>query len=561
MPDLDPEAVRALTDFEFFRRAYFGHKSLEWHLQFARYLEAWTDEDEKTYGLANEPPGVGKTTTALAYLCWRIVRNRRIRCLYGSNTGVRAEEGIALVRTWLDASEPVMPDEEDVAAGFATEPWRVLAHDFGTFRPLSREVGWKATAFNVEQYDGRPKPHKEPTLAAYGGDSKAQLGGRYDVAIWDDLVTPESMGTPEAAEKLRRRWDSVSESRLQPRGVMVLMGQRIASGDLYAYVRAKSSVQEDGSEPAKYHHVVFPAHDEKICQSNHAKATARPWPMGCLLDPYRLPWFGNGGLATIMAANPEVYEVWYQQRDGSPDGALIRDVWLEGGVDHYADGVVVPGCWDKERVAGDKPKGLSVRNACRVAAVDPSAAKHWAVIDVALPYDADTRVLVDSFDGPMSADELLDYDITTREFKGIMHRWQLRSIDQGLPIRTWIVEANAAQRHLLQHDYVREWAKKYQVQIWPHQTTGKNKLDPDLGPTSLREPHRAGMWRYPRGDITSIRKTETMRQQLITWPSPVSRSDQVMALWFIEYHRPRFARQTKPLPLLPRASWQRRRSA
>ena len=40
--------------------------------------------------------------------------------------------------------------------------------------------------------------------------------------------------------------------------------------------------------PAKYSHVVFKAHDDERCTGKHDDV--KPWPDGCLLDPYRIPW-------------------------------------------------------------------------------------------------------------------------------------------------------------------------------------------------------------------------------------------------------------------------------
>lgn len=555
---LHPEAERALDDFEFFRRAYFGHLSLPWQLELVDVLERLTATDVKEYLRANEPPGTGKTTTLLDYLTWRIVRSRRVRCLYGSKVAKNAEDGVALVRRYLTTEVPIEPDEDDVEAGVAVVPWRVLAHDFGSFRPLTRDLPWKATGFSVEQYDGAPLPFKEPTLGAYGQNSGV-LGGRFDVVVWDDLVDLETTSTPDQLFKQQRKWDSELESRLQPRGVMALVGQRIAAGDLYQYVGEKTYVDDDGQTQPKYHHVVFPAHSDDLCTGNHGKDEARPWPHGCLLDPVRLPWGGKGGIRQIAENTPHIFEVWYQQRDGDPDGALIRDVWLTGGVDHHDGGKLVPGCWDTDRRYGDMPRQV-VKGSVRVGSVDPSPSKHWAVNDV-IAVKGGVRILVDTFDGKMSANELLDFDLEMREFKGIMHTWQMRSIEQGMPIRTWIVEDNSANKFLLPYDHVKRWCQTYKVTIVPHTTTGKNKLDPNLGPDVLKEPHRAGMWRYARGDIQSVRKTDVIRQQLTTFPSPASRSDQVMSLWFVEYRLPMIFPADKQLPLLPRASWQRRRAS
>lgn len=560
-PSLDSEAERALADFEFFRRAYLGHPSMPWQVEAAQVLIAAWDSPDRRYVVMNCPSGAGKSTLLVDFAAWLTVRarwaDRVLRGLLGSYVASNADRSLGLLRRTLERTEPPIADPDNERRGVEVQAWRCLAADFGSFRPLSREVPWKAVGFEVQYYDGFVPNVKEPTWSSYGQNSGV-LSNRFNAALWDDLATTESCATPGAIAKQRGLWDTDLESRLEPGGLMADVGQRIAAGDLHRHCLDKTALDDDDREVPKYQHVVFPAHFDDLCQGNHDKATAREWPYGCLLDPHRLPWKGQGGLEQIRRNNPQAFEVWYQQRDGDPEGGLVRDVWLTGGVDHHAEGAVVPGCFDRDRVYGVVPKEFR-KGAVRAATVDPSAAKHWAVQDWVAT--TDLRVLIDSFDGRMTADELLDWDHTMGEFKGIMHRWQQRSIEQGLPIRTWIIERNAAQRYLLAYDHVRRWCEKHNVTIWPHDTTAKNKLDVELGPTVLREPHRTGMFRYAYGDLASVKKTEVIRQQLTTFPNPAFRSDQVMAAWFFAYRLPALQPSTRSLPLLPRPTWQRRRSA
>ena len=54
------------------------------------------------------------------------------------------------------------------------------------------------------------------------------LGGRFDLVIWDDLVDRKNTKTVEAKENLRTWWDSEAETRLEPRGLLLVQGQRIS---------------------------------------------------------------------------------------------------------------------------------------------------------------------------------------------------------------------------------------------------------------------------------------------------------------------------------------------
>ena len=49
-----------------------------------------------------------------------------------------------------------------------------------------------------------------------------------------------------------------------------------------------------------------------------------------------------------------------------------------------------------------------------------------------------------------------------------------------VPITTWVVEANAAQRFMLQYEHVRRWVAQSSVSIISHQTH-RNKTDPNFG--------------------------------------------------------------------------------
>lgn len=552
-PELSEVAVRALNDFAFFRRVFLGHISLPWHIEAQEHITRLALTDEREFTVMNVAPGVGKTTLLIDLALWLICRDRSVRILLGSKSSVNADRMLMAVRRELDRKRPALADAELVAAGMATQATHCLATEFGSFRPLERDVPWKATGFEVQRYDGDVSSNKEPTVSSYGQNSGV-LGNRFNYVFWDDLVDSESTGTAQAIAKQRHLWDTELESRLEPRGLMALVGQRIAAGDLYRYVLDKRYTDEAGQEHPKYHHIVFPAHFDDLCSDVHAKASAREWPIGCLLDPQRLPWTGKGGISQIRDNNPQAFEVLYQQRDGDPDGGLIRDVWLCGGIDHHDGGAIRPGCFDRERVYGEMPAGVA-KDSLRIASVDPSGTKSWAVQDWLMPKDAHTRLLLNVFDGKMSADELLDWNAEGDRFKGIMHDWQLRSIEQGLPIKYWIVENNAAQRYLLAYDHVRRWAQRYRVTIKPHTTTAKNKLDPELGPQTLREPHRAGLVRYAYGDRNSVGKTEIIRQQLTTFPSPAYKSDQVMAEWMASYHIPSLQPRTTTLPIAHRPTW------
>jgi hypothetical protein len=98
------------------------------------------------------------------------------------------------------------------------------------------------------------------------------LGGRFDLIIWDDLYDPRKMRTAEAREDLKRWWDEVAETRLEPGGLLVLQGQRMAGDDIYRYALDKQVIMDEDEDweadvpeelklgGRRYHHLAYKAH-------------------------------------------------------------------------------------------------------------------------------------------------------------------------------------------------------------------------------------------------------------------------------------------------------------
>jgi hypothetical protein len=449
-----------------------------------------------------------------------------------------------------------------VSKGLAVDAVATLAGDFGRFRPESKEL-WSSDAIIVEQEDGRSIVEKEPTWSAFGLDSQ-YLGMRYDLIIWDDLVTPKSMRTVESREKLVEEWDKVAETRLEPGGVLILQGQRLGPEDLYRYVldkRVYADVEDDegdGSElasaatRAQYRRIVFRAHYEDRCVGAHSRG-APYYPEGCLLDPRRLTW---GELQTKRGNNDRNFQVLYQQEDLDPDSVLVDPLWVSGGASPQT-GEVFPGCIDAGRELCQIPRGL-YGQLLSICTADPSPTKYWSVqwwIVRIVDGQPQERYLMDLIRQRMDAPSFLDWLNSTQTFVGVMQDWQIRSLDLGLPITAWIVEVNAAQKFLLQYEHVRRWMAQHHVRIIPHTTT-INKSDDEYGVQTLANLYRYGLIRLP-GHNTAWNARQKLVEEVTRWPEGKS-DDCVMAQWFLEWNLPRLIPPSKPLPRNPhRPSWLR----
>jgi hypothetical protein len=519
------QADLAVRQFNVFRQRYFGRVVMPWHEQAAHEVVHRLSGrgGQRQFLVMNMPSGSGKTTLLHDLICWMLVRDRTIRILSGARSEQQAKLYLRRVRRSLERTEPVLADPDLKALGITRDARATLTGDFGAFRPDVRGDLWSGDQIVVR--GAERSDEKEASVAAFGADS-AFLGGRYDLIIWDDLVDKRNLRTPEARERLWEWFTGEAESRLEPGGVLLLVGQRMAPDDLYS--RALTVTRLDGSR--KYQHVLYPAHDERKCEGEHEDVP--PQPAGCLLDPIRLPW---AHLQDVQATNPNMYELMFQQRATNLTGALVREEWLTGG--ENADGERHPGCYDTDRLVGQVPRYLT-RGAWSVVTVDPSPAQYWAVQWWGYHYETESRVLLDQHRERMEAGEFLSWDHLTKRFTGVLQDWVERAAEQGFPIQHVIVEGNAAQRFLLQTSDMRLWMKKNQVTVVAH-STNRNKADPKYGVHTIGVPYKYGKVRLPWAEQTQY-LVRPLLTELLGWPDQAT-DDCVMANWFLEYSIPRLA--------------------
>jgi hypothetical protein len=426
--------------------------------------------------------------------------------------------------------------------GLAIDAEATIQEDFGMFKPDSSEI-WRSEAFTVLQADDQPLSQKEPTWSAFGMDS-GFLGGRFDLVIWDDVYDPRKMRSADSREDMRRWWDEVAETRLEPGGLLILQGQRMSADDIYRYALDKVAPPDEieledfdpetaPSEWRKYHHLSYKSHYEENCEGDHTVKGA-PWPEGCLLYPRRLPW---RRLRHVKAQTPDRFEVLYQQSDVNPASVLVDPLWVSGGVG--ADGVDYVGCWDNDRDLWEIPAGVS-GDLFVVATADPSPSKFWALQCWAYNPETQFRYLLESYRRKMDAPAFLDWNHNEQKFTGVAEDWWQITNDMGRPLTHWIIEANAAQKFILQYDHFKRWAAMRGVELVPHYTHSRNKGDPKYGVQMLGPLWRVGRIRLPGKQRTEARPHSLLLVNEVTRWNPDgtgSRTDDcVMAQWFLEHN-------------------------
>jgi hypothetical protein len=560
---LKDRAAKGLEDFDYFRRVYLGRVPSPWQVDAAYKIVGMLESPDKQFLVLNCPPGAGKSTLFHDVAVWCIVRNRAIRVMIGSISQTLAKMYSRRIRETLERAAPMKADPEMVKRGLAMDAEACLAIDYGRFKPNHLGALWRAEEFIVEQITAGGLDNKEPTVSAYGIESEF-IGHRADLCLFDDVASPENAKESVARDKLLERWDSMAEARVDPGGVLAVIGQRLGPGDLYAHCLSKVTYEEveeyDGEdarpddvavEPVKthkYHHLVYKAYYPELDTGQKSrKQNAAPWPEGPLLEPYRLSW---RDLSYIKHNTPDKFAVVYQQEDLAMGSYLIERVWATGGMG--PDGVLYPGCIDSDRRPGYIPSDLTPP-IISIASVDPSPTNFWAIQWWLYQPETNLRYLVDAERCKLTAEELLGYDTQGGDYSGIMEDWQNRSFDMGYPISHWIVEINAAQRFLLAHDFIRKWQALHGVNVVPH-TTSRNKLDENLGVEALLPP----LWRTGQIRLPTMRenwKTLAFIDEMSTWTRNKKHgTDMVMAHWFAELHMPQLQPLKAP-PRLWRPSW------
>ena len=569
---LTDEAKRGLEDFDYFRRRYLGRVPSPWQVEAAVTLIELLESEEKEFVVLNVPPGAGKSTLFHDVAVWAICRNRRIRVMIGSVSQNMAKLYSRRIRETLERVTPMEPDPIMVQKGLAINAEACLAIDYGRFKPVDKGALWRADEFVVEQLDGNGLDNKEPTVRAYGIEAEF-IGHRADLCLFDDVASPDNARESVARDKLLERWDNVAEARCDPGGLLAVVGQRLGSGDLYAHCLAKETydIEEDlnydgsdvttpedvdTSQPErqrKYRHIIYKAYYEDLDTGKESRSfNSLPYPDGPLLDPKRLPW---KDLSFIRYNKPDVFKVVYQQEDLDLDNRLADRTWITGGTG--IDGVLYPGCIDVERLPGHITRELA-HPWISIVAIDPSPTMFWAFVWIIYQPEQNLYHIVDVERAKLTAEDVLGFDTTSRIYSGKMEEWQNRSYDMGYPISHWVVEINAAQRFLLQHDFVKKWQAMHKVNIIPH-TTSRNKLDENAGVEALLPPLlRSGAIRLPtmRGNW----KTLAVVDELTKWTRDKKNgTDLVMALWMAVLNLPNLTTIKLP-PRQWRPSWMLGRS-
>lgn len=537
--ELDPYVQDTLKDFLLFRKVFLARDEQVWAKDAAdRTVEWLLNPDRRDFGVANIFPGAGKTTAwTHDLIVWLIcgggfldpARGRALRIMVGSEAKKVSINCVRRIRNTLDLKRPYYDKEKQQHAELC------LVEAFGRFRPTAskgEDSLWRADQFLVAQMVDMDLYEKEPTVQAVSKEA-GFLGERCNLAIWDDLVNKSNSKNSDVADSLYGWWTDEAETRVEPGGVLLLVGQRIGNLDLYRRCLDATRMGDNGVTQPKYHHIVYPAHLEDLCPTGgRVTEECVQWDganKGCLLDSKRLPVSDLQEVSTR-----HTYRTVYQQEDANPDDVLVQSAWIYGGKD--ADGWDSPGCLDHDRTFWEIAPG----NYVVYATVDPSVSNFWAIEVWAYEAETQKRYLLYGTQRRMRAGlerGFLDWDHERQEAIGLMEDLQRKSIEIGHHIQVWVIEANIG-KYLFQTNAFQRWRQKYPwVDVIPHTTHQHNKGHEEYGVDALLGmAYKVGLKRLPFGPGTEVKQYIKAKIQELTKYPQYPTYDTVMADWFGEHN-------------------------
>lgn len=121
----------------------------------------------------------------------------------------------------------------------ANTDFRHLYTDICWVRPTSEAPVWSTEAFTVRR-KGNPK---EATVEAHGLVKGQPTSRHFALRIYDDVVTLESVSTPQQVEKTTKAWE-MSDNLGAGEGRMWMPGTRYSFGDTYGDILGRDVVKE-----------------------------------------------------------------------------------------------------------------------------------------------------------------------------------------------------------------------------------------------------------------------------------------------------------------------------
>lgn len=499
-------------DFSTFSQEYLESKVFPHHQSWVDVVEnrepSWVDEAmvyEKGSPrrlLINVPPEHAKSTIlTVNYPLYRIAMNPNVQIVIVSQTQTRAKEFLYAIKQRL------------------TEPqWTKMQTVYGPAE------GWKDTADQWRDdriYIKRESERKDPTVQAIGMGQQI-YGTRADLIILDDVITTSNA---HEWEKQLNWLQKMVITRLGATGMLMIVGTRVASIDLYKELRNPDH-WSGGKSPFTY--MAMPAVLEFADKPEDWRTlwprSDRPWDGA--EDELAIPdenglypkWDGKQLFERRSEVGAHTWALVYQQQDVEED-AIFPPISVYGSVNKQRR----PGLIDPKKVGHPKLSDSTYT----IMGLDPAMSGKTGAIMYAVDQRTQMRYVLDVFNM---------VDPTPGKIRALMEDW----IDRYHPNELRI-EINAHQKSYALDEELRMWLGSKGVAMRSH-FTGKNKWDTSFGVAGM-----SGLFgtfednKHDGNNLIELPSHENnehvkaLINQLITWKADTkSPTDLVMALWFCE---------------------------
>ena len=472
------------------------------------------EPNKPTRLVVNTFPNAGKTTTlTMHYVAYRICINPAIKIALISKTADMAKDMVSGVKSVL-----THPDHINLIKDFAPE---------GGFEATADE--WSSGRVRLAASERDPKD-KDPTLQALGLGSQV-YGKRLDLILVDDAVDNEN------AQEWRKqlRWLTLEvASRPGMSGRIVVIGTRIAPGDLYSQLRSVENFQS-GKTPWSYlSQPVLLEDDADVDKwvTLWPRATTSWWneddPCPCETDECK-NGYGDG---TYPRLDPTHLQIVRDSVDSDTWNQAYMQLDVKG--EQAFPAFAINGATNKARRHGldggmqSVPEGLYT-----IGSLDPATSGAAAFIVGAVDKFSGKRWIYDAWNVKHP---------TPQELKD-----RLKAITIEYNVKEWRIEKTGLLTMFTQDFELNSWLIARGVRLTPHYT-GKNKHDTAFGVGSLAPLFGVYMLaedgshhqvvgpsiELPRHEVD----IQTLVTQLQVWHPEIDPKktavDLVMALWFFD---------------------------
>lgn len=483
-----PEAVRALTDFQFFRERYFvaargafrgkPYVTEPFHLKWINAVldalpeEAGGNGDVGGQQLILSPPRHGKTELLAHFCIWLILRNPDIVIIWIAKAERQAKEVGSVIRDNLERNEALVAEMLGPGGTFKSE--------------RGSGAAWRDDEFEVAT---RTVPQKAPTFRSIGRGGNLQSVDA-DFIVTDDIEDHDSTRTPHQRQATLDWLLTEVESRKEPHTAWLCIGSRNHPHDVLDHLLKSEDWQA----------IVETAHSPD-CEQPIADPDRH---VDCMLWPKKFPYselakkIRNSGEATISMR---------YLNDPQGDGIVV---FTEA---------ALRGCLDRSRVLGlpALPPGYEL-----LGSIDPSPGVHQVAQVWGWSRENPVRYLIDIHAG-----------------KGGMDAWEdlVRKWLEKYELRRWVVEDNSSQTDYINRREFLQWRQDNGVHVTGH-TTGKNKHSIGIGVGSMHPLYVNSHIVLPYGDPETQGKVDAFIREHVGYdPDRTQRDrnwriDRVVCAWF-----------------------------